>query len=200
MRKVLAAALLCSPLLASASTVNLLSNGSFEADHQASGTWSTYSSLTGWTAGNKGVELRDNVAGTAEDGSNYIELDTTGNSSISQTISTIIGQWYELSFWYSNRTGTTVNTNGLTWSLGSSSGTVDKLAANNSGDNEWTLFTTLVQATGTSMTLTLRATGASDSVGTSVDNVSITAVPEPASLALVGIGLCALGLLRRRKS
>ena len=33
-----------------------------------------------------------------------------------------------------------------------------------------------------------------------LDNVSVRAVPEPGTLALFGLGLVALGLIRRRRS
>ena len=39
-----------------------------------------------------GIELRNNVAGTAYDGVNYIELDTTANSIATQVIGTTNGQ------------------------------------------------------------------------------------------------------------
>jgi hypothetical protein len=32
-----------------------------------------------------------------------------------------------------------------------------------------------------------------------LDDVSVTAIPEPATLALVGLGLIAAGFLRRRR-
>ncbi|MGB9620641.1 MAG: PEP-CTERM sorting domain-containing protein, partial [Armatimonadota bacterium] len=37
------------------------------------------------------------------------------------------------------------------------------------------------------------------SFGPALDDVSVTAIPEPATLALVGLGLIAAGFLRRRR-
>ena len=81
-------ALLALALLPTLANANLVVNGSFEADAQAAGTWNIYDNLTGWTGGRLGVELRNNVAGAASEGVNYVELDTTGNSSIYQFITT----------------------------------------------------------------------------------------------------------------
>ena len=88
-----------------ASAANLVVNGSFEANLQGNGSWHIYSNLTGWTGGANGIELRDNVAGAAFDGANYVELDTYANSSIAQTIGTTLGTQYNLSFAYSPREG-----------------------------------------------------------------------------------------------
>ena len=202
MKKLLAATLLATPLLALAAPANLLSNGSFDGDSVGTGAWITSMSPKGWTTGNDGLELRNSVAGSAFDGSTYAELDTAGNSSISQDVTTVIGQWYTLSFEYSNRAGTDVATNGLAWSLGSASGVAPSLAQNTSGDNQWNLFSTTFQATATQTTLKLWATGTSDSLGSSLDAVSLTtvsAVPEPQSYAMLGGGLLVLAFMKRRR-
>lgn len=207
MKKLLATALLSAPLLALAGPINLLSNGSFEATPQANGSWSRLSSMPGWVVGPNQVELRNNVAGTASQGSNYVELDVDNNSLISQTLATVLGQWYELSFDFSNRAGAAVNSNGLGWSFGGVSGLAPVVGYNATADNQWNHFSILVKATGSSSTLSLWATGTSDSLGSSLDNVALVTasgssltgtVPEPQSLALLLAGLCGLFFASRR--
>lgn len=175
---------------------NIVANGSFESDVQAPGSWAIYNSLIGWT-GVPDVELRNNVAGTAQDGVNYVELDTTHNSAIQQQISGT--GLYELSFWYSARPGVASGSNGLDFSLGNLSGSVLQTATGGSV-NSWQHYTGLV-ALGGSTTLQFSASGASDSLGGSLDNISVTAVPEPATYAmlLAGLGLMG-GIAHRRKN
>ena len=71
--------------LAAPVPTNLLVNGSFEATPAGAGSWTQVNSPPGWTwmAGpGTGFEVRNNAAGAAQDGSNYLELDTDGNTSI----------------------------------------------------------------------------------------------------------------------
>ncbi|MFY7865150.1 DUF642 domain-containing protein [Roseateles sp.] len=199
MKKILTLTLALAPMLALAGPSlgqNLVHNGSFEANSLIGGQWTTYKSLSGWTIGNNQIELRNNVAGSAFDGKNFAELDVYGNSSISQAIATIAGQWYELSFSYANRADSNkgAKSNGLGWSFAGLSGEVGKNTATN-----WTTFSTRFQGTGKLETLSFSALGTSDGYGTSLDKVSVNAVPEPTSLALMAGGLLAMGLVSRRK-
>jgi hypothetical protein len=121
---ILAAALFISAPATAASIIN----GSFEDNVLANGTWKIFNStvndathsttlVNGWSSspGNQGIEIRNNVAGQAYHGNNFVELDTDANSLAYQNIATVAGQLYEVSFAYSTRPGVTgpVDTNNL---------------------------------------------------------------------------------------
>lgn len=195
-RSLLAVALSLATIGAQAT--ELVVNGSFEANAQAAGTWQIYNALTGWTSGPHGIELRNNVAGTAQDGVNFVELDTTKNSAMYQTI-TGTGL-VTLSFWYSARPYT-LWTNGLGYSLGSTSGSVLMGAINLTGSNHWKHFSSVVDlGTSGSSVLSFYALGRSDSYGGSIDNISVTSVvPEPESYAMLLAGMGLIGAVARRR-
>ncbi len=200
MKRLIAAALFTAPLLAAplhalAAPVNLINNGSFEANAVGNGSYTIVSSVAGWTVGPNGLEIRNNVAGSAFSGGNYVELDTTGNSWISQTLNTVMGATYTLSFSYANRPDfRSVASNGIDWSIGSLNGLVG-----NNATTTWQTYTTTFTGTGSPMTLRFAAAGLSDSYGTSLDNISVSAVPEPQSLALLLAGLGVMGVVVRRR-
>jgi hypothetical protein len=189
---------------AQASASNLVVNGSFEDNLQASETWKIYNSLSGWTSGKYGIELRDNVAGKAQEGLNFVELDTTANSMMKQYINIKTPGTYELSFWYAARpdNGTRkANTDELGWNFGGASGVVLP-KWNAAGATDWNQFVTNISFdkdhTGLQV-LKFKALGKSDSYGGSVDNISVSAVPEPETYAMMLAGLGLVGVAARRR-
>ena len=189
------------------STSNLLVNGSFESTTVANGSWVNVATMAGWTrlgGPGTGFEIRNNVAGQAQDGRNYIELDTTGNTLIGQYLDDLAaGARFDLNFWYSPREFQAASTNGIQvfWNgvqLG------DTLTHLGGSGNDWSLHQYRVTAQAGRNLLSFASVGTSDSLGGNLDNVSLRAnsVPEPRSLALclVALGgmLLAPAALRRR--
>jgi hypothetical protein len=193
-----------SALLAAGSahaTTELIINGSFEnlgfghsvPDHQSQ----TYGVIDGWFSLTRGIEVVNNVLVTAADGHNFVELDTTRNSSMSQVIlGTKRNQSYTLSFALEDRPGVGAASLGLQvlWN-GSVVGTYG------AGYSAWTTETLSVTSNkiGTDL-LTFRAIGSSDSEGTFLDKVSlVSAVPEPETYGMLVAGLGMIGFMTRRR-
>lgn len=153
--------------------------------------------MTGWT-GSPNIELRNNVAGAAYEGGNFIELDTYSNSSMSQFLIGTPGL-YQLSFWYSVRPGTGA-TNDLTFTFdGSAPVTVLNSASNGGNDHNWLNYSTVINFDGNGL-LTFNANGFSDGYGGSFDMVSFTSpIPESDTYVMLLAGVGLLGFVARRK-
>ena len=199
MKKVIAGCLLVAASgLANASLI--VTNGSFESPLQTSGTWSIYGSIPGWIGTPNGIEVRNNVVGSAYDGHNFVELDTTNNSTMSQTLTGLTaGAQYDLQWFYSPRIGQPITTNGISvyWNgtqLFNITQSGLPLSANN-----WAQLNSLVTAVAGPNVLKFAATGISDSLGGNIDMVSVNAVPLPAAAWLFGSAVLGLGALRRKQ-
>ena len=162
---------------------NLVENGSFEntatvTDHN--GQWQLFDTISNWTrSSNAKFEIQTNKLGIipAQDGGQYIELDSTANYSISQSIATTAGKKYEVSFYYSARVVGNEATNKAEalWNG-------ESLAVVNSSTKGWTKYSFTVEADSASSVLSFTGAGTSDSVGALIDNVVVTEVPEPCAV------------------
>jgi hypothetical protein len=223
---------IAAPLAAQAVPTNLITNGSFETFTGRtinSGQWtvvegenSSHGSayLNGWQAdATHGVELRRNVAGTAQNGNIFAELDShwgyfTGNthttpccnSWISQTVDTVLNQVYHLSYWYSPRAGSTSGNNEINvfWNgskLGGGAYTNNGSGSGHSGNwTDWHEYDFDVVGNGNKIELKFADAGTPNTYGGSLDNVSlVAAVPEPETYALMLAGLGVVGFMARRR-
>jgi len=216
----LAVSALMLPLLASAQ--NLLNNGSFEtADcatrvagvgtactgNVSSGQWAVFKNIPGWTTvSGAGIEIRDNWAGTAQNGSNFVELDSHGmpgsNNSLMQQVFSSTSAQMQLSFWYAARAGTAAHTNGIEvwWNGQNVSSLLTPNPANGSTNPSWIQYTLALNGNVGHNTIGFKAVGTDDTYGGSLDNISIsTPVPEVGTLSMMLAGLGAVGFVARRR-
>ncbi|MEO5615367.1 MAG: VPLPA-CTERM sorting domain-containing protein [Cypionkella sp.] len=201
-----------------ASAATIVQNGSFEVDPGVAGDrgltytdiaagtgggWDIYDSLPGWAADTDGVEVqtKHTIPLTPFDGDYYVELDTTQNSGISQTVTLGVGK-YLMSFAYSPRIAS-VTTNAISYGIDTLFGSIVNGPGGELGTviGEWTVITKeFVVTTAGDYSMFFDATFSSDSLGGFVDNVQIAAVPVPAAGFLLFGALGGLAALRRRKS
>lgn len=179
---------------APATATNIVTNGSFENTQVGYGGYGDFNSIDGWNllAGSQSsvIEVQNHIVGDPFDGNQFVELNSTAVTGIYQDLSTQIGKTYQLTFAFSPRPGTDQAHNLLNVDWGNQS--VASLSANGAGlaDTAWKTFTYNLVATSAITRLSFDDFGSvSDSLGTYIDKVSVTAVPEPGSI----VGLLAFG-------
>lgn len=183
----LAAALLASGPVAAQ---NLLTNGSFEQPAYPSGVTTT-GTMTGWTSSSGQFEVWNGFQGPGADGGQYLELDVSGCTTVSQTIPTTTLDDYTVSLAFAPRNGYSDNSIEVRWN-GAVIGTASADGSANAGNVVWTYHSyPATGATGTS-TLEITNTDACNHVGALLDDVVVTAVPKPAPVPVPGLGLGAL--------
>lgn len=140
---------------------------------------------------------------------NFVALDgdasVGGGGSISQTINGLtIGTQYQVSFTWGagqlqSRSGATVQD--VLVSLGGQSFATSSVNVASQGFSGWLTQTFTYTATASSETLTFLGQGSPTGLPpiVALDGISMTAVPEPASIAMFIVGLGALGFFYRRR-
>ncbi|MFT5755554.1 MAG: hypothetical protein ACI9LM_000263 [Alteromonadaceae bacterium] len=188
---------------ANAGIINLVENGSFEdlgtsvalGGYGSRSTWQIYSSISDWQA-SQNVEIwSNNFIVPAYDGNRVLELNAhrgnvNGKFSIYQSLVTNIGQTYELTF--AGRRRQANSDESFSVSIG---GLFDSVHNQTSG--QWNEYRYQFTALSALSTLTFTSLdGGRDATGNVFDDIRVTAVPEPSTLAIFALGM--IGLASRR--
>lgn len=217
MKKLLLAAAAALSFAMPTHAATLLINGSFEESPMVAGnaggnfdtlnssgrSWDIWNALPGWYARGPGIEIQSNrTLGQidAQDGTRYVELDTTSNSMMVQNVALDAGR-YELSFYYMPRQSRADTNDILASVFGWLSGDLASILAQGSRtrDTDWVQFSQIFEIeTAQTVSISFRAEGRSDSLGGLIDNVALAAVPLPAGMLLLVSGLAGLAVMRRR--
>ncbi len=205
MKAILAAVLALGTATSASAAVSIV-NGSFEmgAAIPAGGFISVpalnTTAITGWTVGGAGVDY----IGTywqAADGVRSIDLSRTNAGSVSQSLTTVIGQTYKVYFSLSGNPdggpGQKVAVTSVSGSLPDIE-TYDVGAANNRANMLWENYSYRFTAFDTTSVLTF-ASATRTPFGAALDNVSIAAVPEPETWAMLIVGMGLVGVSARSR-
>lgn len=208
----------------SSAHANLLTNGSFELPPVTPGTFTTFPVgsplIPGWTVfgpAGTGVAIvsttfsQGGVSFPAQEGIQWLDLTGLSSNStegVSQAVATTPGNQYQLSLHVGNTTGGTIF--GTTSTVNVSLNAIPTFTDVNDNVSpttlNWELFTHTFIATGASTTLGFQNGDPGSDNSNGLDNVVlldlgpvVSRVPEPGTLALLGIGLAAFGIARKRK-
>lgn len=197
---------------------NLVQNGSFETFNsgvanalcpggavQCAQFNSGNTGIANWTiSGANGVDIVGSLW-TAADQTNSLDLNSGGPGTISQTFTTVSNQLYSLTFslggnFFANpnpKTGTVSAGSLVNQSLSFTNASIYSFS-DNPGPMNWISQSFNFTASGTSTTLTFTGTN-SGAAGLALDNIAVTAVPEPGAALLLLSGLGLVGFVARRR-
>lgn len=172
---------------------NLLANASFESPTVTDngGQWEIFGTVANWVISlSDGLELWNNLMGSASEGVQNAELDSNTSTQITQNVATIPGATYELRFDFSARpdadsaaeNSVDALINGVTLMNATADGT--DIAV-----NTWATHAQTFVAAGTSTDVSFKDIGTSNGLGSLIDNAVLCLVsePEPAKACSVNV-------------
>ena len=176
-------------------------NGIF-LDELAYGQWDIYDEIPGWeTYDGFGIEIQRETIVSAHSPEHYVELDSGNPNSNSGMVQFV---WmeeglYDLSFWYRPRTNE-LNDNGIDVLFMSPDNAVLSVDGIRSEQDEWLQYLVELEVEDADFWgIGFHASGRENTLGGFIDDVELTAVPEPATMLLLGIGLAGLAGVSRKK-
>ncbi len=191
-------------------SIDFVDRKKLQAFENNNGLWDIFKNLPGWiTSHGKGIELQKNVITSAQHGSNLVELDSTKNSVMTQTLKSLtVGADYQLDFYYKPRTNKK-NDNGIKVYWYDEATTFKKKMQTSFISNStssltpnWIVQSVTLTAVAETMNLSFGAFGKNNSLGGFIDNVSlvqVSEVPEPSVFALFLFGFALLAFRKAKK-
>jgi hypothetical protein len=186
---------------------NLVANGGFEAPSEVGQDYVNFSSaFTGWNVPVNNVDIVTYAGAYGEGapagggGAQFLDLVGFGSTgAISQDLNLVAGKTYNFSFDYAN--------NAFSTPSASADVTLDGVLltaishnTSTTTNGDWTHYSgTFVAGASGPYDLAFTTTAGGGSGGIFLDNVSISAVPEPATWALMLAGFGGLGAALRRR-
>lgn len=181
---------------------NLVVNGGFELPALSNNSYAIYpnASLTSWDVeAGPGLEIQNNAAGAPHGGNQLAELDSTGASIISQTLTTIPGQKYRFSFWHSPRPNVPSGDNTIGYEVVVTSGPTTLItgtvgaAVAGGANTSWTKYTYEFTATDASTKIVFKDLGsANNTYGGYIDDVVVTTLTCTSGYTQTPGGYCQL--------
>jgi Protein of unknown function (DUF642)/PEP-CTERM motif len=199
-RSSLVATALASTAMLSQAAGNILINGDFES---YAGPFNSFgyttvsggdgSTIAGWTVGGVSVDLINTLGGNPYGAITGISVDldgTPGPGTLSQSFEQVAGQTYVLVWdYFRNPPGS---------NLGVKFGDLSPITYTNVFSLSAPITESLSYVAATTGTTAVTFVSSGGSFGPTIDNISVTAVPEPEGIVLAIAGLGLLGALRAR--